>query len=239
LEKRRADERSVIDFVRADARKLQGRLGTTDKLKLDEYFTSVRELEKRIEDLEATGPVCTIGEPPVNSEDVRAKTRAMMDLIVLAFQCDMTRVATFMLGNARSERVYDFLGLGDTHHTYSHHQRIQSNYDALAKINLWEVEQYAYLLRRMKAVPETDGSTLLDSAFVYFGSEVEDGNGHGHVNMPVLLAGGGGGALTPGRHVRYSGEPMANLFISMMQGMGVNVSSFGDDGTGPLQGLKV
>jgi hypothetical protein len=238
LEKRRAYERSILDFVREDARALQGRLGATDRRKLDEYLTSVRELERRLDALEPDGPVCQPGEAPVNTDDVRAKTQVMMDLIVLAFQCDLTRVVTFMLGNARSDRVYDFLGLSDTHHTYSHHQRVQSNYDALAKIDRWEVEQYAYLLQRLKAVRETDGSTLLDSAFVYFGSEVEDGNSHGHSNMPVVVAGRGGGALTPGRHVRYSGEPLANLFISLMQGMGVNRSTFGADGTGPLQGLK-
>lgn len=238
LEKRRRYEHSILDFVSEDARALQGRLGTTDRRKLDEYLTSVRELERRIDELEPAQAACQPPEAPTASEDVRAKTRAMMDLIVLAFQCDLTRIATFMLGNGRSDRVYDFLGLSDTHHTYSHHQRQQANYDALATINRWEVEQYAYLLQRLKAVRETDGSTLLDSAFVYFGSEVEDGNAHGHTNMPVLLAGRGGGALGPGRHVRYSGEPIANLFISVMRGMGASVSTFGDDGTGPLPGLQ-
>jgi hypothetical protein len=236
--KRRAYEQSIIDFVREDASALKGRLGATDRQKLDEYFTSIRELERRIDDLEPTGPMCQPSAAPSNSDDVRARTRAMMDLIILAFQCDLSRVVTFMLGNARSERVYDFLGLSETHHTYSHHQRQQANYEALAKIDRWEVEQYAYLLQRLKAVKEPDGTTLLDSACVYFGSEVEDGNSHGHANMPVLLAGRGGGALTPGRHVRYGGEPLANLFISLMQAMGVGVSTFGDDGTGPLPHLK-
>jgi hypothetical protein len=239
LAKRQAYEQSIIDFVREDARALQNRLGQTDRQKLDEYFTSIRELERRIDDLAPEGPLCQPGEAPGSTEDVRAKTRAMMDLIVLAFQCDLTRVVTFMLGNARSERVFDFLGLSDTHHTYSHHQRRPENYEALAKIDRWEVEQYAYLLQRLKAVQEPNGTTLLDNACVYFSSEVEDGNSHGHTNMPVLLAGRGGGALAPGRHVRYDGAPVANLFISLLQLMGVGVSTFGDDGRAPLPSLKV
>lgn len=238
IARRRAYQQSIIDFVRDDARALQGRLGTTDRRKLDEYLTSVRELERRIDDLEPGEQMCQPGPAPENTDDVRAKTRAMMELIVLAFQCDLTRVVTFMLGNGRSERVYDFLGLSDTHHTYSHHQRRPDIYEALAKIDRWEVEQYAYLLQRLKTVREVDGTPLLDSSMVYFSSEVEDGNSHGHTNMPVLLAGRGGGALAPGRHVRYSGEPVANLFISLMQAMGVEASTFGDDGTRPLPHLQ-
>ncbi len=239
VEKRRAFRQSIIDFVRDDARTLTQRLGTPDRKKLDEYFTSVRELELRLESLEPRGPTCDPGPRPAEDGfDVRAKTRAMMDLMVLAFECDLTRVATFMLGNARSERVYDFLGLSGEHHTYSHHQRDPANHAALAKIDAWVVEQYAYLLQRLKAVPEGDG-TLLDNALVYFGSEVADGDSHGHSDMPVLLAGRGGGAVTPGRHVRYGGVPVANLFISMLSTVGVSLSTFGDDGTGPLPNLKV
>jgi hypothetical protein len=197
----------------------------------------VRELELRVAALGQQGPACSKGPRPQVTEDIREKTRVMCDLMVLAFQCDLTRVATFMLGNARSDRVYDFLGLTSGHHMYSHHQRAPENYAALAKIDRWELEQYSYLLQRMKAVQEGDG-TLLDHSLVYFGSEVADGNGHGHTNMPVVLAGRGGGAVTPGRHVRYSGQPVANLFISMLQSVGVDTSRLGDDGTGPLPNLK-
>lgn len=237
-QKRRAYQQSIIDFVREDARALQARLGTTDNRKLDEYLTSVRELELRIEADEPETAACTPGTPPPTPiSDVRDKTRTMMDLIVLAFQCDLTRVVTFMLGNARSERVYGFLGLSGEHHTYSHHDNEPENLAALAKIDHWEVEQYAYLLQRLKAVKEKDG-TLLDNSLVYFCSEVADGNMHWHHDMPVLLGGRGGGAVTPGRHIRYSGAPpVANLFISMLSTVGVELSTFGDDGTGPLPGL--
>ncbi|QSQ22035.1 DUF1552 domain-containing protein [Pyxidicoccus parkwayensis] len=239
VEKRKAYGKSIIDFVRDDATALKTQLGASDLRKLDEYFTGVRDLEKQVEAIEAEGPSCNPGVAPGNDEDPRVKTKAMMDLIVLAFQCDLTRVATFMLANARSLKVYGFLGLTGGHHTYSHHQMLQSNYDALATIDRWEVEQYAYLLQRLKGTKDVDGKTLLDNSMVYFSSEIADGNSHEHKNLPVLIGGSGGGALTPGRHVRYNAAPLANLYISLMQAMGVpGISSFGDNGTGPLSGLK-
>jgi hypothetical protein len=237
LQKRQAYEQSILDFVSEDARALEQRLGKGDQRKLEEYLTSVRELELRVAALDEQAPRCTKGARPEPTEDVREKTKLMCDLMVLAFQCDLTRVATFMLGNARSEQVYRFLGLTSHHHLYSHHQHDPENLRALAKIDHWEVEQFSYLLQRMKAVREGE-TTLLDNALVYFGSEVSDGNSHGHSDMPVLLAGRGGGTVTPGRHVRYSGSPpMANLFISMLRTVGVELSGFGDDGTGPLPHL--
>ncbi|RKH29912.1 DUF1552 domain-containing protein [Corallococcus praedator] len=235
LAKRRAYGLSIIDAVRDDAKALEGRLGTTDRRKLDEYFTGVRELEMRVNAMEGAGPTCGAVATPVDTLDVREKTKAMMDLIVLAFQCDLTRTCTFMLGNARSQRVYSFLGLSGEHHAYSHHQKAQANYDALAKIDKWEVEQYAYLLQRMKGVLEGEG-TLLDHSAVYFSSEVADGNMHEHTNLPILLAGRAGGALSPGRHVQYEDVPLANLYISLLNIFGVPVTTFGD-GTGPLTGL--
>lgn len=237
IEKRKAYEQSILDFVREDAQALKQRLGSRDNAKLEEYFTSVRELELRVAALDQQGPRCAKGPRPEPTHDVRAKTKVMCDLMVLAFQCDLTRVATFMLGNGRSDRVYDFLGLTSGHHTYSHHQRVPENLEALAKIDRWEMEQYSYLLQRMKSVPEGEG-TLLDNALVYFGSEVADGNSHGHTDMPIVLGGRGGGTVTPGRHVRYGGDPVANLFISMLQSVGVSMEHFGDDGSGPLPHLK-
>ncbi len=237
IEKRKAYEQSILDFVREDAQALKQRLGTRDQRKLEEYFTSVRELELRVAALDQQAPTCSKGPRPERTEDVREKTKVMCDLMVLAFQCDLTRVATFMLGNGRSDRVYDFLGLTSGHHTYSHHQHVPENLAALAKIDRWEMEQFSYLVQRMKSVREGEG-TLLDNSLVYFGSEVADGNSHGHSDMPVVLAGRGGGAVTPGRHLRYGGKPIANLFISMLQSVGVDVDSLGDDGTGPLANLK-
>ncbi|WP_342377180.1 DUF1552 domain-containing protein [Myxococcus stipitatus] len=236
--RRRAYGLSIIDSVREDATALQRKLGTTDRRKLDEYFTSVRDLEKQVDAL--GGPTSACGTPiaPGGDEDPRAKTKAMMDLIVLAFQCDLTRVVTFMLANARSNKVYGFLGLSGGHHAYSHHQHVQSNFDALARIDRWEVEQYTYLVRRLKEVKDGQGVPLLDNSLVYFTSEIEDGNGHIHKNLPVLLAGKGGGAVVTDRHLRAPGVPIANLYISLMRAMGVpNVNTFGADGTRELSGL--
>lgn len=237
IARRKAYKQSVIDFVRADAQALDARLGVNDQKKMDEYFTTVRELELKIQALEE-GTVCDPGTSPGSPGDIRDKTKAMLDLIALAFQCDVTRIATFMLGNAGSNRTFNFLGLSSGHHTYSHHQSSQANYDALAKIDYWEVEQLAYLFGKLDAIQEPDG-TVLDNSLVFFSSEIEDGNAHRHTNMPIILGGGGGGAVTPGRHVKYNGEPVANLFTSMLHSVGVNVATFGQDGTGPLGQLKV
>jgi hypothetical protein len=233
-------QRSVLDLVSEDATQLQSRLGTTDRRKLDEYLTGIRDLEQRIDQIESgSGPACSVpGSAPDQPSDIGERTRAMSDLIVLALQCDLTRVVTFMHCNARSNWVYDFLGLNGTHHGYSHHQYDPANYAALEKINHWEVEQFAYLVQKMDAIRDPSGASLLDSSLVYFNSEVEDGNRHGHSNLPVLLAGSGGGAVRSGRHLRYrQKEPIADLMISLMGYMGVQRQRFGDDGTGPLAGL--
>lgn len=238
IQKRKAYKQSVIDFVRDDANQLKNRLGATDQKKMDEYLTAVREVELRIQAIEE-GTTCEPGANPGTPGDIRDRTKAMLDMIALAFQCDQTRVASFMLGNAGSNRVFSFLGLTSGHHTYSHHQSVQANYDALATIDHWEVQQLAYLFDKLDAIQEPDG-TVLDNSLVFFSSEIEDGNAHRHTNMPIILGGGGGGAVTPGRHVKYTTAiPVANLFISMLASVGVNVSTFGDDGTGPLPQLKV
>jgi len=236
--RRRAYGQSILDFVREDAQVLQRQLGVTDQRKLEEYFTGVRDLEKQVEALDTAGPACGAAQPPADDEDPRARTKAMMDLIVLAFQCDLTRVVTFMLANARSNKVYGFLGLSGGHHAYSHHQQVQANFDALARIDRWEVDQYAYLVRRLKETQEGPGTSLLDNAMVYFSSEVEDGNAHIHKNLPILLSGRCGGAVATGRHLRLPGVPLANLYVSMFRAMGIpGVNSFGTDSTGELPGF--
>lgn len=234
-EKQRRYRLSVLDFVKEDARKLQAKLGKTDQQKLDEYMTGLRELEQRVESLDLQ-PTCAT-EPPVDSESFQARSLAMNDLIVTAFRCDLTRVVSFMLANALTNRVYDFLGVSDGHHQISHHQGRSENTDRLVTIDTWEVSQFADLLRRMKAIPEGEG-TLLDNTMALFSSELEDGDQHGHTNLPVLLAGKGGGALVSGRHLRLTQErPLAELYISMLRIMGLQIENFGDDGRGPLQAL--
>jgi hypothetical protein len=234
IERRRRYKKSVLDYGLSDADSLRVRMGSTDQQKLDEYLTAVRELEMRLND---TTMICDPGPRPETGSDVRARITAMLDLSVLAFRCDLTRVISFMMANAGSGRVYDFLGISEGHHELSHHQGDDSKQAKLQTIDTWEVSQLAYLLEQMQAVENDDGTNLLDDAAVFFSSEIEDGNSHAHSNMPIVLAGKGGGAFAGDRHVSYSNTPsVANLFMSMLAAVGAPVPSFGDS-TGLLEGL--
>ncbi len=232
--KRKLFKQSILDFVKEDASTLKTKLGRTDQRKMDEYLTAIRELETRLQ-LENSGPVCA-ADPPTDSSAFPDKVRNMIDVMVLAMQCDFTRVITFMMGNAGDNRAFPFIGVPEQHHDLSHHQGIQANYDKLTLISTWEVEQYASLLTKMKAITEGTG-TMLDSSLVFFSSEITDGNAHNHDDMPVLLGGKGGGAVSSGRHVRYSGDPpLANLYLAMLHSVGANAASFGNS-TGVLPNL--
>jgi hypothetical protein len=235
-ERRLRQNASVIDAVMADAQALSRKLGAHDKHKLDEYMTGVRELETRMTDA-AQGPMCSPGDRPGSDFAYPEQVKVMSDLMVLAFQCDLTRFTTFMLGNAGSGRSYDFIGVSGGHHDLSHHQGDQAKIASLITIANWEVQQLAYLLAKMDAVDE-GGESLLDHSIVFFSSEIEDGNSHSHFNMPILLAGGAGGAFTPGRHLRFANnQSVGKLFVSIMQAFGMSEANFGDDGDGPLAGL--
>lgn len=228
---------SVLDVVLDQANDLHTNLARSDQAKLDEYLTGVRDLEKRIADLGQS--VCVPPQEPATELDFPERVQIMNQLMVTALQCDMTRIITFMLGNGGSNRSFEFLGVQGAHHELSHHQGSTTNLGRLRTIARWEVEQLADLLMRMQAVEEADGSTLLDNSLVFFSSEIEDGDSHSHFNLPVLLAGRGCGAVTPGRHLRYaSNEPIANLFLAMLHASGVEADTFGDDGTRPLPGLS-
>lgn len=233
---------SVLDYVLGEANSLSGKLGTTDKRKLDEYMTGVSELEKKIQKT-GTGPLCTAIDRPPADLPYPEHVKLMLDLITLAVQCDSTRVVSFMLGNAGSNRSYPFLyangqPISQGHHEISHHQDLQENFDKLTEIGRWEVEQFAYLLGKLDAIDEGNGITALDTSAVFFSSEIEDGNAHRHTNLPVLVGGGLGGTFKTGQHVVLPDEtPMANLFTSMLKGIGAPVDTFGDNGTGPLVGV--
>jgi hypothetical protein len=223
---------SVLDYVRGEAQGLEQSLSTSDRLKLDEYLTGVRELERRVQGASEASCVAP-GEPPATLP-YPEHVRLMLDLTVLALKCDTTRIVSFMLGNGGSPRSYPFLGVQGGHHDISHHHHRPENLEELQKIDTWEVAQLAYLLERMDAVDEGDG-TLLDHSAVFFSSEIEDGDSHSHYNLPVLLAGGLGGALPMGTHVRVShNAPLGGLFLSLLAGLGVPAARFGDDGTRPL-----
>jgi len=232
--RRKANRMSVLDRTLDQASALHGKLGKTDREKLDEYLDSVRDLELKVQ-AEDSAPSCDVGSSPGDPDDVTARGRVMADLMVKALQCDRTRSITYMLASAASLRTFGFLGYPNGHHLYSHHGNAPGNLAAIQAINTWEMEQLAYLVGGLAAVTEVDGSTLLDNTMVYCSSEVEDGNAHNHFNLPVLLLGRGGGVITPGSHVMYEGQPLANLYLSMLQGLGVDIDSFGNsNGTLPL-----
>jgi hypothetical protein len=240
--KRKCYKQSVLDAVKEDANALNGKLGTTDQRKMDEYLTGVRELETRVQTEQPS--TCAPGTRPQGWTDIRDKADQMLDLIAFAFQCDLTRSVTYMQQNAGSGYVYRFLNSGggaitDGHHTLSHHGGDTGKNDALEVINRWEVEQFAKLARKLKAITEPDGSTVLDNSALFFSSEIEDGDSHSHLNMPILLAGKAGNALRTGQHLQFPNAPsLGNLFVTVAQAMGLPTTSFGDS-TGALAGIRV
>jgi hypothetical protein len=242
--KRRALEQSVIDYVLADVAALKPKLGSTDQKKLDQYLTSVRELEKRLVGT-GSGVSCTLGMPPAKKDelDYPAHVKAMFDLIALGFACDATRVVTFMLGNAASGRTHPFLDINGGHHDISHHMNDAGLIAQLAKIGEWEMQQLGYFLRKLKELPDgEDGQSLLHNSAIFCSSEISDGNRHNHDDLPIVLAGSGGGALKTGEHVLYTaakGAPkqkVSNLLVTMLEAAGVTGAQLGDS-SGPLAEL--
>ena len=229
--RRREQRLSVLDSVTQEATRLRLELGASDRHKLDEYLTGVRALELRVQNL--GGDACEAEEPaPV--ANFQERVAAMSDLIVLAFQCDLTRIITFMQANAGSNQTFPWLNVFDGHHQISHHQGNAVNHASLRAIDTWEVQQFASLLQRLAAVQEPGGS-LLDNALVFFSSEIEDGDAHRHTNMPILLAGRGGGAVQPGAHLRFTNNrPVDDLFLTVLRAFGIPDASFGERGTTPL-----
>ncbi|NVB42581.1 DUF1552 domain-containing protein [Pseudenhygromyxa sp. WMMC2535] len=233
--RRRAYRLSVLDYVEEDATALQSKLGATDRQKLEQYLDGIRDLELRIE---TEAGVCDTSAYSYAYQDVTGHVRAMLDLMVLSMSCDLTRVVSFMLSNGGSGRNYDFIGVPASHHDISHHGSDPVKLDQLRIIDTWEVAQLAYLLDRMRGVSEGE-SNLLENSLVYFSSEIEDGNSHSHYNMPIILAGSAGGQFINGQHLSFDEGKVSELFITMLQSLGVDISSFGDDGIAPLAGLTV
>ena len=236
--RRQQAHKSILDFVLTDAQQLQRDLGVNDRQKLDEYLTSVREIEQRIERAEkmsvAAPDYPTPGGIP---RDYEQHLRVMFDLLALAFQTDTTRVSSFMIAHDGSNRSYPAIGVPDGHHDISHHGGNAEKKAKIAKINRFHMTQFAAFLERLKSVREGEG-TLLDNCMIVYGSGIADGNAHSHHDLPVLLAGRGGGAFQTGRHLRFTKDtPMSNLYLSMLERMGVKEERFGDS-TGVLKGLS-
>lgn len=233
-------DRSILDFVRSDAARLGMGLGAGDKRKLSEYLDAVREIEVRIQKLEKQDPNAVVlpsidrpgGIPPTFEEHIDI----MFDLMTIAFQADLTRVITLMIGREGGNRTYRNIGVPDAHHGLSHHFNDQAKIDRLQKIDQHHVTQFASFLSKLSATKDGDG-TLLDNSVIMYGSSLSDGNRHEHLNLPAILAGGGGGRMRGGRHIRYKkGTPMTNLFLSMMDTAGVQPEKIGDS-TGKIEHL--
>ncbi len=237
--RRDTQRKSILDFVREDTASLKGRLSSADQRKLDEYFSSVRDIEQRIERAaklpEVTPPVGTM-QPAGVPDSYEEHIKLMCDLLVLAFQTDVTRVSTLVFANEGSNRPYTFINVREGHHDLSHHEGNEQKKAKIREINSFHARQLAYLLRKMKSVREGNG-TLLDNCMLVYGSGNSDGNRHNHDDLPIVLAGRGGGTIKTGRHVRYPAEtPLNNLWLSMLERVDVRVPFLGDS-TGSLPGL--
>jgi len=226
--------RSVLDVVGERAGELVRTLGPSDRRKLDEYLYGVREMERRIERAETEPP------PPPPEMDKPAGIPAtfaeyvtlMLDIQVAAFQADLTRVATTMVGREGSLQSYPEIGVPDSHHPLTHHRGAPELVEKVTRVNLFHVELFARFVARLRATPEGDGS-LLDHSMLVYGSAISDGDRHTHEDLPVLLLGRGDGTLHPGRHLVYPETPMTNLYLALLDRMGVAVESLGDS-TGRL-----
>jgi len=229
-------EKSILDVVTGDASRLSAKLGGADRRKLDEYLYSIRDVEKRIQAAEKAPAVRRpdMAAPEVGvPADLGEHARMMIDLLALAFQTDSTRVATLLMALEQSPRAYPEIGIPEAHHGLTHHQGDKEKIAKVIEINRFHMKQFAYLIEKFKATPDGDG-TLLDHSMVTYGSGLSDGNAHDHANLPLVLAGRGCGTVRPGRFVRHANEtPMANLFIAMLDRIGVPVETLGD-GTGRL-----
>lgn len=246
LNKRKALRQSVIDHVRGEANSLQPRLGKSDRLKLDQYLTSVREVERSVQDASmpstATCSKSGVTKPAAMMYDIPKLTGIMIDLMVMAFRCDRTRVISFAQGNGGYTSFPSgcpWLNIKESHHDLSHHMNNAATGAKLAAIDKWEVEQYSSFLQKLDAIPEGNG-TMLDNSVVFLSSEISDGNRHNQTNKPILIGGSAGGKLLTGRHLNLTGSPaQPDLFIALLNMFGVPATTFGTAGTKALAGVSV
>ena len=231
LEQRRAEKRSILDFVRDSAKKMEGTLDRTDREKLDEYLTGIREVEKNIERAEKLGPPPDPGRSAPESgvpRNYREHIRILFDMMVLAFKSDSTRVASFLIGHDGSNRSFKDIGVSSGHHDLSHHGNNQEKMDQVSLIDRFYVEEFSYFLNRMNEAKDFDGHSLLHNSMVVWGSGLSDGNQHSHRDLPIILAGHAGGKFKPGRHIDVGAKPLNNLFVRMLDEIGLPSAQFGD-----------
>jgi hypothetical protein len=231
-------QRSFLDAMTGEVSSFKKRLGPSDGAKLAEYLDAIRDVERRIQIAENEPPheLPELTRPSGIPSSFEAYAKLMFELQVLAYQTDLTRVATFMIAHERSVRTYSEIGVPDSHHPLSHHRGNPKSIESLVQINTFHVKLFAHLLQRLHSTADGDGS-LLDHTVLLYGSGLSDGNLHTTENLPVLLAGGGLG--NGGRHLRYPpGTPLANLFLTMLDKVGTRVDSFSDS-TGEISPLSV
>lgn len=239
LKHRRRQQRSILDFVTDDARTLHGELGTRDKQKLDEYLNSVREVEVRVQKAEGVEriPDPDVPTPAGIPTQFEEYIGVMFDMLALAFQTDSTRIATFLLANEGSNRAFPEVNISEGHHYLSHHQRKQEMIDKVAVIDRFYMTAFARFLQKLDSTKDADGQSLLHNSMILYGSGNADGDLHSHTNLPALLAGNGGGTLSPGKFLQSPSVPMSNLFLAMADRFGLqNIERHGDS-TGRLVGI--
>jgi hypothetical protein len=232
---RLVENRSILDLVSQDVNRLMRRIGSNDRAKLDQYLDAVRSVERRIQVAEQqSSKQLPSFEKPIGVPEVFSDyCKLMFDLQVLGFQSDITRVSTFMVGHEMSNRAYPELGFGDQHHPLTHHQGDTEKIAKVIKINIFHAKLLRYLLDKMESVSDGDG-TLLDHTLMVYGGALSDGNMHLYKDLPLLLVAGGIGNIKGGQHIRYAQDtPIANLYLALMDQLGVPVESFGDS-TGTL-----
>jgi hypothetical protein len=233
-------DRSLLDSLVGDVARFEAKLGAADRAKLDGYLESIRDVERRIQRAEeqASREVPTLERPIGTPATFEEHAKLMFDFQVLAYQCDLTRVTTIMMAKESSGRAYPEIGIPDPHHPLTHHQGDAEKIGKVVKINSYHIKTFAYFLEKLRSIPDGDGN-LLDHSVILYGGGLSDGNKHTHTNLPVLMVGGGAGRIKQGSHHRYTtGTPMPNLYLTLLDMVGVPVESLGNS-TGKLELLSV
>ena len=229
-------DRSILDFVTQSTARLLTGLGPSDRGKLTQYLDAVRDVERRIQKAEeqSSRELPTLERPLGVPAEFGEHAKLMYDLQVLAYQCDLTRVTTFMIGHEQTNRAYGEIGIPDSHHSVTHHGGDAQKIAKVIKINIYHMQTFAYFLEKLRSTPDGDGS-LLDHSMILYGGGLSDGNMHSHENLPILLIGGGADRIKGGRHIRCPKDtPLPNLYVTMLDMLGVPVERVGSS-TGKLE----
>jgi hypothetical protein len=231
-------DRSILDMVNEQFKRLNARVGPTDQIKLSEYLESIRDVERRIQRAEEQNSreLPIVDQPMGVPSDYAEHAKLMMDLLALAYQTDLTRICSFMLAREVSGRAYPEIGVSDSHHPLSHHQNEQAKLERLHKVNEYHFRHFGYLVEKLAKMPEGDG-TMLDHTVFLYGTGISDSNTHFHDDLPIAIVGGKAAGIKGGRYLRQpQGTPLANLHLTLLEKLGVHLDSFGDS-TGQLDNL--